>query len=304
METPTATPVTQAATPAWLDTAEYPFTAHYLQTPAGRLHYLDEGRGEAIVFVHGTPTWSWLFRHQIKALRQHYRCIVPDHLGFGLSDKPTDWDYHPASHAANLAYLLDYLQLTQVTLVVHDFGGPIGLGFAAQHPKRISRLVVLNTWLWDTSTEPQARQADWLLHSWLGRWLYLGLNFSPRVLLKKGFADARQLTPAIHRHYLQPFARRSQRTGPWRLGQWLVRASDWYEARRQDLPRLASKPTLLVWAAHDPFFNEQHLGRWQALLPQARTVRLNCGHFLPEEKPAELTQVLDGFLAEMAPTSS
>lgn len=284
------------AAPAWLDQREYPFAPHYLDTPDGRLHYVDEGQGEAVLFVHGTPTWSWLWRRQIQALRAHYRCIAPDNLGFGLSDKPAGFDQHPARHADHLLRLLDHLGLEQVTLVVHDFGGPIGLGFAAQHPNRIKRLVVLNTWLWDARAQPAARQADRLLHSWLGRWLYLGLNFSPRVLLRQGFADKRLLTPALHRHYLQPFARRADRHGPLRLGQWLLRAADWYEARQRELPRLAAKPTLLVWGRHDRFLTEADLARWQQLLPGAQTQVLDCGHFIQEEQPEALNEALREFL--------
>ncbi|GAB2944866.1 alpha/beta fold hydrolase [Hymenobacter coalescens] len=290
------TQVSAAAAPNWLDVCAYPFASHYLTTPAGRLHYVDEGQGEAVVFVHGTPTWSWLYRRQIRALAPHYRCVAADNLGFGLSDKPADWDYHPRRHAENLRRLLDHLGLGRITLVVHDFGGPVGLGFAAEHPERVQRLVVLNTWLWDASAHPQARQADRLLHSWLGRWLYLGLNFSPRVLLRQGFGDKRVLTPALHQHYLQPFARRADRHGPLRLGQWLLRASDWYEARRQELPVLVGKPALLVWGRQDPFLTEADLGHWQQLLPQAQMVLLDCGHFIPEERPAELTQALLTFL--------
>lgn len=295
-------PITTAEAPVilpeWLDQREYPFVSHYLTTPAGRLHYLDEGQGEALLFVHGTPTWSWLYRQPIQALRAHYRCVAADNLGFGLSDKPADFDQHPQRHAEHLLRLLDHLGLEQVTLVVHDFGGPIGLGLATEHPERVKRLVVLNTWLWDASTQPRARQADRLLHSWLGRWLYLGLNFSPRVLLPQGFHDRRLLTSALHRHYLRPFARRADRIGPLRLGQWLLRAADWYEARQREMPRLYAKPALLVWGRYDRFLTEADLGRWQTLLPQATTVRLDCGHFVQEEKPAELTEALRSFLRE------
>jgi len=111
----------------WLDTKEYPFSSNYLETQWGKIHYLDEGKGETILFVHGTPTWSFLYRNYIKELSKNYRCIALDHLGFGLSDKPKNFPGTPQLHSENLKALIDALQLKDITLVVHDFGGPIGL---------------------------------------------------------------------------------------------------------------------------------------------------------------------------------
>src|SRR5512133_3021901 len=110
-----------------LDRSEYPFASHYLQLPMGRMHYIDEGHGSPIVMVHGTPTWSFLYRHLVKRLAADYRCLAPDNLGFGLSNKPAGWSYTPQAHADNLRAFIESLGLRDVTLVVHDFGGPIGL---------------------------------------------------------------------------------------------------------------------------------------------------------------------------------
>ena len=112
------------------------------------LHYIDEGRGDPVVMVHGTPTWSFLYRHVVKGLSKNYRCIAPDHIGFGLSDKPQGWSYTIEAQAKNLQVLLDSLDLEDITLVVHDFGGPIGLSYAIENPEKVSRLVIMNTWLW------------------------------------------------------------------------------------------------------------------------------------------------------------
>ena len=111
----------------WIDRDEYPFESHYIQVPAGRMHYVDEGSGQPVVMVHGNPTWSFLYRKVIKRLQPEYRCIAMDHLGFGLSDKPKDWSYLPAEHSTNLATLIEGLGLKNITLVVQDWGGPIGL---------------------------------------------------------------------------------------------------------------------------------------------------------------------------------
>lgn len=151
----------------------YPFQSHYLSLDMGNLHYIDEGEGEVILFIHGTPTWSFLYRNQIKELSKNHRCIAVDHIGFGLSDKPIDWEYTPKQHAQNLAQLIDYLQLEKFTLVVHDFGGPIGLSYAIEYTQKIKNIVMLNTWLWGTKENKDALKADKVLHSLVGRFMYL-----------------------------------------------------------------------------------------------------------------------------------
>ncbi len=117
-----------AVLPPWLSEL-YPFTPRRFPTPQGGLSYLDEGQGdEAVLMVHGNPTWSFFYRNIVLALRGRYRCIVPDHLGCGLSDKPQDWTYRLPDHIGNLAALIDSLGLKKIHLIVHDWGGPIGLG--------------------------------------------------------------------------------------------------------------------------------------------------------------------------------
>lgn len=119
----------------WLDRAEYPFAPHHFESGDGRMHYVDEGEGEPVVLVHGTPTWSFLYsRHRIRGLSRTRRVIAPGHLGFGLSEKPADALYRPEDHARRLEALLEHLGLEGITLVVHDFGGPIGLSYALRHP--------------------------------------------------------------------------------------------------------------------------------------------------------------------------
>jgi pimeloyl-ACP methyl ester carboxylesterase len=136
--------------PAWLDRAAFPFAARNLALHDGRIHYIDEGPEGAdslLVLVHGTPTWSFEYRHLIHALRPRHRVIALDHLGFGLSDRPAAADYRPEAHARRFAEFVEALGLPRFTLVTHDFGGPIALPFAAAHPDRVAGLVLFNTWL-------------------------------------------------------------------------------------------------------------------------------------------------------------
>src|ERR1022692_4366977 len=143
----------QVQYPLWLDRAEYPFSSHYFQLPMGRMHYVDEGHGDPIVMLHGNPGWSFEFRNIIKELSKTHRCIAPDHIGFGLSDKPVNWDYLPINQAANFEKLMDSLDLKNITMIVKDWGGPIGLSYAIKHPEKIKKLVILNTWLWSVKDD-------------------------------------------------------------------------------------------------------------------------------------------------------
>src|SRR4051812_20025305 len=116
--------------PPWLDTEAYPFAPHYVALRQGRVHYVDEGSGPVMLLVHGTPTWSFEYRHLIRAFSARFRVIAPDHLGFGLSDRPQRFSYSPEAHAEVLREFVSALGLSDVFLVVHDFGGPIGLPLA------------------------------------------------------------------------------------------------------------------------------------------------------------------------------
>ena len=144
------------STPAWVDREAYPFRSRFIELASGRrVHYIDEGEGDVVLFVHGTPTWSFEWRHVIRALARTHRCVAMDNLGFGLSDRPRDFDYCPESHARMLRAFVERLGLNDVTLVVHDFGGPIGLPLALHEPSIVRRLVVFNTWMWSFADDPE-----------------------------------------------------------------------------------------------------------------------------------------------------
>ncbi len=141
----------------WLDKSEYPFSSNYADINGQKMHYIDEGKGETILFVHGTPSWSFDYRNVIKKLKENHRCIAVDHIGFGLSDKPEYYDYSTQNHSKTLEKFVFKKQLEDITLVVHDFGGAIGLNFAIKYPERVKRLVILNSWLWSSKTDPEPK---------------------------------------------------------------------------------------------------------------------------------------------------
>ena len=267
----------------WLDTAEYPFEHHFLQTKNGKLHYIDEGKGEVLLFIHGTPTWSFLYRNYIKAFSNQYRCIALDHLGFGLSDKPIDFIGTPEAHAANLEALIDTLGLTNITLVVHDFGGPIGLSYAIKHASNISRVVIFNTWLWGTKDDPDAQKIYRILHSALGNFLYLRTNLSPKILLKKAFHDKKKLNRQVHRQYTKPFPNKTKRYGLLKIGQSLIGSSDWYQQQWESIDTLKNIPFLILWGEKDDFIKKTNLEKWKAKLTNETICVFPSGHFVQEE---------------------
>lgn len=280
----------------WVDRELYPFASRYLDVGPGRLHYVDEGSGPALVQVHGTPTWSFLYRHLIRDLSRDHRVLAVDHLGFGLSDKPERCGYRPEDHARRLEEWIERLGLRDFALVVHDFGGPIGLAYAARHPERVRALVLFNTWLWSLRGTPTERVSR-LMGGPVGRFLYQRLNVSPRVLLRAAFGDKRKLAKDVHRHYIDAFPTPSARRAPWVLAGALIASSEWYEDLWPQRDRFAGKPALVLWGMKDPAFGRDALERWRAALGAARFVEFpEAGHFVQEEAPEEAVREIRTFL--------
>lgn len=287
--------------PAWVDRTMYPFRTATFATDDGRMSYVDEGAGKPVLFVHGTPSWSFEWRHAIAALAGRCRRIAPDHLGFGLSDKPLHAPLLPEDHARRLAALVRRLDLRDVTLVVHDFGGPIGLALLDLEPDRIAHVMIVNTWAWPHGDEPRIGRLSRFVGSWLGRWMYTRLNASPRWLVPASFGDRRKLTAAVHRQYLAPFPDASTRTAPWVLGCELAGSDPFYARVWSACSRLAELPLSIVWGMADPAFGAPYLARWREAFPHARVTTLDgVGHFPQEEAPDALLAALEDLLRQSA----
>lgn len=285
--------------PTWLNRSLYPFTARYFDSADGRMHYVDEGTGTPVVFVHGTPTWSFLYRKLIAQLGSRHRVIAVDNLGFGLSEKPAQAPYEPRDHARRLASLLDFLELSGATFVVHDFGGPIGLSVALAQPERVHQLVLFNTWMWSLEDDPLIARGARLASSWFGRLLYRELNFPVRALMPKAMNDRSVLTPEIHRHYSAPLSTPNERVGTWACARALLGASGWFEELWAERDRLRDKPMLLLWGMKDPTFGSRYLDRWRREFPAAQVCTLDSsGHFVPEEAADVIEPVIARFVAD------
>ena len=283
-------------TPAWLDRAAYPFASRWIEIDGARMHYVDEGHGPTVLMVHGTPTWSFLYRHLVKGLCERFRCVVPDHLGFGLSDKPAGDAYRPQDQARRLGAFVDALGLKDASLIVHDFGGPIGLAYALDHPDQVRSLVLFNTWMWSLAGDRQYERVGGLLGGRLGRFLYERLSFSVNVLFRHAVADKTRYTRAVHAQYAAPFRDPAARHATWIYVRELMGSSGWYDALWQRRERLAAIPALLVWGMKDPAFAKL-LPRWRAVLSQAEVVMWpKVGHAPPEERGPESAALVARFL--------
>ncbi len=283
-----------APLPDWLRVL-YPFEPKRFDTGRGALSYLDEGEGdEAVVMVHGNPTWSFYFRNLVTGLRGKVRCIVPDHLGCGLSDKPQDFNYTLGEHIRNLRALLDSLNLRRIHLVVHDWGGPIGLGAALARPEQLGRVVILNTAAFAD------RRVPWRIRlcrvPGLGEWLVRGLNgFAwPATWM----AVVNPLPAGVKRGYLYPYDNWANRIATHRFVTDIPRgggrASDrvlaGVEAR---LPLLRDRPVRILWGGEDFCFDRHFYNRWKVLLPGANADYLeSAGHYVLEDEAAHcLTEI-------------
>lgn len=291
-----------APTPAWVDRRAFPFAPRFAALDAGRLHYVDEGDGPPVLFVHGTPSWCFEWRHLIAGLRGSHRCVAPDHLGFGLSDRPASATYTPEAHAARLKDFVRAIGLRRFTLVVHDFGGPIGLPLALDPELEVERVVVLNSWMWSFADDPAMTRTARFAASGVGRFLYRWFNASLRMIAPGAWGDRRKLTPAIHAQYLAPFPDRDSRERVlWALACALTGSAAHYEALWSRREVLAAKETLLVWGMKDPAFGQAALDRWATALPRARVVRsAHAGHWPQEEDPELVVAAVREFLGRRA----
>lgn len=280
--------MTTPASPSWLDRAAWPYAPRGVDTGDGRQHYVDEGEGPTVLLVHGTPTWSFEWRHVIAGLRSRHRVVAVDHLGFGLSDRPASAGYRPEDHARRFRRFVDAVCPSGLlTLVVHDFGGPIAIDWALDHPERLAHLVITNTWMWPLDDDAGMRRAARFISSPIGRWMYRRLNASQKLIMPSAYADKRRLTPAIHGQYLNVFPDADSRERVlFALAQSLLGSSAFYASLWARRERLRDVDTHILWGLKDSAFQPHLLERWKSALPAARVVTFDdAGHWPHEETP-------------------
>ncbi len=266
-------------------------------TPPGQdaaMAYVEAGGGPPVLFVHGNPTWSWMYRGAMAAVAGSHRAIAVDHVGMGRSDKPQEYAYRLDRHAENLLALVRHLDLNDVTLVVHDWGGPIGLLAATREPERFLKLVISNTAAFRSERMP------WrigLARSPIGGALLRGANLFLRGLVTKCVVDPANISPAARRGYLWPYGNWADRVAVHRFVQDVPvgprhPSFPHLVELEEGLVTLKDKPTLLLWGDRDWCFGPPFLKEFQQRMPWADTVALPAGHLLMEDEPERYQNAL------------
>lgn len=283
---------------AWRDL--YPFESHYLHLAGGRMHYLDEGDGQPLLFVHGNPTWSFYWRNLILGLRDRYRCIAVDHIGCGLSDKPQDYNYTLKQRIEDLSQLVERLDLSGVTLLAHDWGGAIGLGTVLRLPDRFSRIVLFNTGAFPPPFVP------WRIAACrtpaMGTLAVRGLNAFARAALTMAVEKPDRMTRDVRAGLLAPYNNWSNRVAVDHFVRdipFSPRHPTWktLEGVETGLASLADLPIQLIWGMRDWCFRPECLERFIKHWPRAEVHKLeDCGHYVVEDAHERIVPLVKRFL--------
>ncbi len=283
----------------------YPFESHYWDRDGLRMHYLDEGEGETVVMVHGNPTWSFYYRNLVKALSSNYRCIVPDHMGCGLSDKPKDaqYSYRLDSRVDDLENLLDHLGLTEkITLIAHDWGGMISLAYALRKPERIKRMVMLNT-AGFMLPEGQSLPLRLALIRFIRPFASIAVRgFNVFSWAATWMATKKGLPPKVKEGLLAPYNSWANRIAVLRFVQdiTIVPKDPSYDTCNHvvdHLQDLSHIPLMLGWGEHDFVFDMGFLAEWKRLMPHAEVHQYpKAGHYVLEDEAETLVPTIQDFL--------
>jgi cis-3-alkyl-4-acyloxetan-2-one decarboxylase len=292
-------------------TQHYPFAGHTLDLDGLSYHYLDEGAGDPVVMVHGNPSWSFYYRNLVLALRGSYRCIVPDHIGCGFSDKPGDdrYDYTLTRRVDDLERLIDHLQLEgKLTLVLHDWGGMIGAAYASRHPERIGRLVILNTAAFHLPKEKKFPLGLKICRDTaLGALLVRGFNaFSVGASIVG--CKRNPMSGDLQRAYRSPYDSWANRIATLRFVQDIpLRPGDRNYALVSEiaagLHRFSDLPMTIFWGELDFVFDTTFLDEWLSRFPKATVHRYpDAGHYILEDMKEEVVPLIADFLDKTAPS--
>lgn len=265
----------------------YPFDSRFLEIESHRMHYLDEGQGEPLLMLHGNPTWSFYYRNLIRGMRNQFRCVVPDHMGCGLSDKPQDYNYTLSQHIDNLAALVDHLNLDNLTLVMHDWGGSIGMGFAVRKPEKIKRLIIFNTAAFISDRIPFS--INLCRNSVIGPLAILKFNLFAKMAASWASKQSGRMVGRVRKGYLAPYNSPENRIANLRFVQDIPMSPDIpsypvVEHIESQLGYFRDRPVLIIWGMQDFCFNDYFLDRWKKYFPKAEVHEVEqAGHYVVED---------------------
>lgn len=279
---------------------QYPFSPDTCKLPCGNtMSYVDVGKGPVVVMLHGNPTWSFYYRNLIKLLQKKYRVIAPDHIGCGLSSKPQQYQYRLNTHIENVEYLLDHLQVDRTSLVLHDWGGAIGMGYAARHPKRIQSVVILNTSAYRSHHIPFRIKICRI--PIFGDLIIRGLNGFARAALF--MAVTKKMPPSIAQGYLFPYDSWINRIATLRFVQDIPLSENDYSYKtlrniEMGLEFFKNTPMLICWGGKDFCFNDHFYRQWQERFPQAECHYFSdAGHYVLEDAFDQIGPLVEDFFS-------
>jgi haloalkane dehalogenase len=277
--------------PSWLPERLYPFESRRAQVEGADVHYVDEGEGPPLLLLHGNPTWSFLYRDIITRLRDRHRCIALDYPGFGLSRAAPGYGYTPSEHARTVEQLILQLDLMEITMMVQDWGGPIGFAAATRHPDRFAAFVVGNSWAWPKS-DPGTQLFSRLMGGPIGGYLITRRNFFVERILPSNVRRTK-LSGDVMNAYRGPFPTPDSRRPLHVFPREILASRPLLAEVERTLPALADRPALIVWPTRDFAFREAERRRWEELFPNHQTVTLEgAGHYIQEDAPEEIVAAI------------
>ncbi len=281
------------------DRERFPFRSRWLTLKNGAtIHYVDEGEGPVLLLLHGNPTWSFLYRNIITGLRDRFRCIAPDYPGFGLSTAPAGYGFTAAEQAASMVEFVAALDLDAMTIMMQDWGGPIGFALALRRPERVKGFIIGNTWAWPLERRGQ-KMFSRIMGGPVGRGLAWCCNGIVHVFMSRGIATS--LDDRVLAMYLAPFRKRKNRKPTHVFPRQLLGAGPFLANIHSHLPALAEKPALILWGMKDFAFQEPERTRFETLFSDHETVLLpNAGHFIQEDAPEAIVAAIRGYFERRA----
>ncbi|MBA3586552.1 MAG: alpha/beta fold hydrolase [Chloroflexi bacterium] len=272
------------------DRTLYPFESRWFDSSAGRMHYIDEGSGTPILFCHGNPTWSFLYRGIVARLRDRFRCIAVDYLGFGLSEHPDSYGYTIEEHARTTGELVDHLGLDGFIVMGQDWGGPVSMAVATQRADRVSGVILGNTWFWPPTV-------PFRLFS-----RFMGTRLMQRKIIHDNFfveqimpiSSAKKLSELEKEHYRAVQPSPAARRGVAMMPKQIVDATPLLERLSHDVPnKLGSKPALITWGMKDIGFRPAMIKHMRASFSDARVLELShAKHYIQEDAPAAIAEAI------------
>jgi len=284
----------------------YPFESHFLDLDGERYHYLDEGSGEVLLMVHGNPTWSFYYRNLVISLRDQYRVVVPDHIGCGYSDKPQHYSYTLQQHVENLTALISKLELNNITIFMHDWGGPISMGYAVEKPENVKHLIIFNTAAFWFPEIPLGLRM--LKNSLIGSLFVRHFNlFAWSGIL---LASKKTMPQKVRSGYLKPYNSFKNRVAVLGFIKDIPLAEN-HESYpllkdiEAKLSRLVDHKSIIIWGDKDPVFNLGFLNEWKYRFPGA-TVKVieDAGHYVLEDGIDQILPIVSDFLKNELPENS